>query len=81
MPLSKQAIKKLRHDKKITTSNVDKRRVVREVLKDTRVKPTTELFKKTQAVLDKAVKTHILHKNKAARLKARLAKKLAKLGK
>lgn len=38
-----------------------------------------EAMKKAMSALDRAAKTHVIHKNKASRLKSRLAKALAKL--
>lgn len=38
-----------------------------------------ETYKTFQSVLDKSVNNKVIHKNKAARLKSRLAKKLAKV--
>jgi len=40
-------------------------------------KEVTELFSKAQSALDKAAKKNTIHPNKAARLKSRLAKKMA----
>ena len=38
-----------------------------------------EEMKKAMSALDKAVKTHVIHKNKSSRLKSRMAKALAKV--
>ncbi|MBU0649840.1 30S ribosomal protein S20 [Patescibacteria group bacterium] len=40
---------------------------------------TSEAYQVLQSVLDKAAKHKVIHKNKASRLKARYAKKLAKV--
>lgn len=37
---------------------------------------TEEKFKKAASLIDKLAKKHIIHKNKAARLKSRLSKQL-----
>lgn len=39
---------------------------------------TAESYKTLQSVVDKATNNKVIHKNKAARIKARLAKELAK---
>jgi len=41
-------------------------------------KPSQEQLKKVESVLDKAKKKGIYHKNKVARLKSAMSKKLAK---
>lgn len=76
MPIIKRAIKKLRHDRKVTVANAKKRATIRNVVKAYRKQPT---FKKLTGVfqtLDKAAKSKLIHKNKAARLKSRLSKLL-----
>lgn len=74
MPLTRSAIKKLRVDKNRTEQNkkledqMDK--ILRQVLKSKNPK----LIIKTISFVDKSVKKNIIHKNKAARIKSRLAK-------
>lgn len=76
MPVIKSAKKKLRQDKKRTEHN----KALKFDLKDLLKKATKEKSAKSvQAVfkaVDKAAKNHIIHKNKAARLKSRVAKLL-----
>lgn len=78
MPITKQASKKLRHDRKITVRTMTVRTSVRDVVKMMRKSPTAKTLTKAFQVLDKAAKRNIVHKNKAARLKASLAKLIAK---
>ena len=78
MPITKQAEKKLRHDKHITRVNMSIRKKVRMKIKTFRSKPDKKTLPETYSALDKAVKNHTIHKNKAARLKSRLAKMLIK---
>jgi len=78
MPITKQAEKKLRHDKVVTKQNIAKRTRVRDAVKTMRKTPSIKQLKTAFSVLDTAVKTHIIHKNKADRLKSRLAKLIAK---
>jgi small subunit ribosomal protein S20 len=78
MPITKQAIKKLRHDKKRTKVTAKARQTVRETVKEMRKKPTAKSLSSAFQILDKAAKKHLIHKNKAARLKSRLSKLLKK---
>ncbi|MCX6791641.1 MAG: 30S ribosomal protein S20 [Candidatus Gottesmanbacteria bacterium] len=78
MPITKQAEKKLRHDRKRTMETKRVHAALQKLVKSMRKKPTQKSLTQVFAALDKAAKTHIIHKNKAARLKARLAKLLAK---
>lgn len=76
MPVIKSAKKKLRQDKKRTLRNRALKTQVKDLLKKAlKEKSATSLnafFKAT----DKATKNHVLHKNKAARLKSRVSKLL-----
>lgn len=75
MPITKSAIKALKQSEKKRKDNLVKKKRVKEVLKNTK---SEKEFSKAQSVIDKATKSNYIHKNKAARLKSRLAKKLAK---
>lgn len=75
MPITKSAIKALKQSKVKAARNLDKKRAIKTALKKT---TDAKALSKTQSILDKAVKTGYIHKNKAARLKSRLAKKIAK---
>jgi small subunit ribosomal protein S20 len=77
MPIIKSAIKKMRQDKARTKVNQLKRAQLKKVLKTTSSKLTKESLGQAFSALDKATKTGLIHKNKAARQKATLAKKLA----
>ncbi len=74
MPIIKSAIKKMRQDEKRTAANRAKKRRLREILKLTKEKPTIQNLARAFSLLDKGAKTHLIHKNKAARLKSRLSK-------
>lgn len=78
MPITKQAIKKLRRDRDRRAHNHKLRDEVRDGVKAMRRKPTAKALILAFKQLDKAEKTHVIHKNKASRLKSRLAKLLAK---
>lgn len=76
MPVTKQAKKKLRRDRRRSRQNEQTRRKLKTVLQATRKKPTVKAVAAAYQGLDKAVKFGIMHKNRAARLKSRLAKRL-----
>ena len=78
MPITKRAIKKLRHDRRRFPQNELMRKALKKRVKAARASPTPKTLSAAFAALDKAVKHHIVHKNKAARLKSRLAKILKK---
>ena len=75
MPIIKSAKKKVRSDKRKRARNLRFKAGLKTALKVARKEPTPEYLRAAQAVLDKAVTAHIIHQNKAARLKSRLAKK------
>lgn len=78
MPITKQAVKKLRRDKSVETHNAKIRTSLRDAVKAMRRHPTAKALSLAFGRLDKAAKTNIVHKNKAARLKSRLSKLLRK---
>ncbi len=78
MPVIRQAIKKLRRDRRRQAQNAGIGQKLRDAVKAVRRKPTPKALATAFQQLDKAAKTHIIHKNKASRLKSRLAKLLAK---
>ena len=74
MPVTKQAKKKLRQDLKREIKNRDLKSKFKKTLKVTRTSPTAKKLSEASKVIDKAAKKNVIHKNKAARLKSRLAK-------
>lgn len=78
MPITKQAIKKLRHDRRRERDRERVRRALRKVIKEARTRPTKKTVSSAFTALDKATKKHIVHKNKAARIKSRITKLLKK---
>lgn len=85
MPIIKSAKKALRQSKKRRIKNLAKanrfklavkefRKLVAAGKKDEALKLLPKVYK----TLDKAAKTHVIHKNKASRLKSNTAKLLAK---
>lgn len=86
MPNTKSAAKAMRQSIKRNLRNVkakDKfKAAVKEVKKLITAGQKSEAAKAIQAAmsaLDKAAKTHVIHKNTASRKKSRLAKAIAKL--
>lgn len=73
MPILRSAIKKLRRDRKVAVANRKIKEAARAAVRAMRKKSTKTLMSKASSALDKAAKKGIIHKNKAARLKSRLA--------
>lgn len=76
MPVTKQAIKKVRQDKRKTVFNLRVKKAYKEAVSAFRKKPTAAILKEAYRRLDRAVKGNVIHKNKASRIKSRLSKKL-----
>lgn len=83
MPHTASAAKRLRKAEKRKAQNravakviKKKRKDVAEALKGTDAAKTAESAKAVQQTLDRAADKGYIHKNKAARLKSRLAKKV-----
>ncbi len=73
MPISASAKKSLRVAERRAVENKAMKARLKNQLKKTSAETLGEMF----SLLDKATKNHLMHKNKAARLKSRLAKRLA----
>jgi small subunit ribosomal protein S20 len=86
MPLTKSAKKALRVDRHKKSVNDLTRAKIKSALKGARLaidNSATDTKEKIDAAyreLDLAAKKNVIHKNRASRLKSRLAKKLAKSG-
>ncbi len=78
MPITKRAIKKLSHDRTRSKENEATRLKVHTAVKTARKTKTPKTVALAYRTLDKAAKHGVLHANKAARLKSRLAKLLKK---
>lgn len=74
MPVTKQAEKKLRHDRIRAKTTAQKRAFLRGEIKKYRSKPSAKQLVRVFQALDKAAKINVIHKNKANRLKSRLSK-------
>lgn len=77
MPVTKQAIKKVRADKRKTANNLRRKITFKKAISAFRKGPTQKLLLQVYKATDMAVKTNVIHKNKAARIKSRLSKLLA----
>ena len=75
MPIIKSAKKKMRSDRRKRARNLAVKGALKHVVTVARRTPQGENIKIAQKALDKAVTAHLIHKNKAARLKSRLVKK------
>ena len=78
MPVTKSAKGALKVAKRNTLSNARIKRRVHAAVKSARESKTKESLKAAFSVLDRAAKIHVIHINKAARLKSRLSALLSK---
>lgn len=76
MPIIKSAKKKLRQDVARRQRNVATLNAMRSAVKKARTSPTAKNIQEAYSRLDKAAKKRVIHKNKAARLKAALTRKM-----
>ena len=74
MPIIRSAIKKVRKDKKRTKINKKRENALKSLIKKARIEKSAQSLKEAYSALDKAVKVNLIHTNKAARLKSKLAK-------
>lgn len=73
MPLLKSAKKALRTSEKKRVRNEKQKAELKAAIKNTTAKNLSETISK----IDKAVKSNLIHRNKAARMKSKLTKKIA----
>ncbi len=78
MPITKGAIRKQRADKRKVIINLKVKSLYQVAVKKVRKQPTAKNLTEAFRRLDRAAKSHVIHKNKAARLKSRLTKLLPK---
>lgn len=74
MPILKSAIKKLRIDKKRTRINRARKEALKKLVKEALRSKSNPKVLQAISFVDKMAKVHLIHKNKAARLKSRLSK-------
>lgn len=80
MPIIASAKKKMRKDKKRESHNEAIKNKLKGFIKSARRTPTPKILQELQSALDKAVKTKLIHANRAARLKSRLSKGISGSG-
>lgn len=78
MPITKSAKKALRQSASRRILNDARKKAMREAVKKARKTPALETLAAAYQMLDKAAKNNVIHKNRAARLKSRLAQRMAK---
>jgi small subunit ribosomal protein S20 len=78
LPNIKAAEKWVRQSEKRTVANKDRKTRLKTIFKKALTERDDAFSKTVESELDKAAKTGVIHKNKAARKKSRLAKALAK---
>lgn len=74
MPIIRSAIKKVRKDKVRTARNKKREITLKSLVKKARVSKAAKDVQAAFSALDKAAKVHLIHPNKASRLKSRLSK-------
>lgn len=77
MPVIKSAKKKLRKDRKRELVNKTLENLFKKAVKIAEKTPTQANIRKAVKIIDKTAKKNIIHKNKAARIKSKLAKLIA----
>lgn len=78
MPITQSAKKALRQNIRRRARNLAQMKILKETIKRFKRAPSPELLSQVYKKLDKAAKTHLIKKNKAARLKSRLSRLLKK---
>jgi small subunit ribosomal protein S20 len=74
MPVTKSAKKALRRDRRRAVINKKIKEKVRAAIKKFRQNPSKKVLREVYKAIDRAAKKKVFHKNKASRLKSRLAK-------
>lgn len=78
MPVTKQAIKKVRQDKRKAQINKKVKDALKRSVTAFKKDSTEANLKAVYKAADRAAKSNVIHKNKAARIKSRLSKKITK---
>lgn len=76
MPIIKSAKKQVRSSARRKKANADRRKAIKGTVRSAHDKTTPETLSAAFKALDKAANRHTIHRNKAARLKSRLSRKL-----
>ncbi len=78
MPITKSAAKAQRNQQRKRKYNLRAKKKAKEAIRKFKDTPSQKNLTAAYSAIDKAAKRNIYHKNKAARLKSQLAKKLPK---
>lgn len=78
MPVIKSAKKKLKQDRIREKVNAKKKDALKSLIKKARKAPSIAMLRDVSRAVDKAAKTHLIHKNRASRIKSSIAKLLPK---
>ena len=81
MPVSASAKKALRRDRAREAVNKPIRSRMHNVLRQASEEQSPEIIPQVYSIVDRAAKKHIIHKNKAARLKSRIQRTIGKKNK
>ena len=81
MPNTKSAIKALRQNKKRAERNSAQKKGLKDIIRKIRKSKDKNLLPLVYKRLDKAAKANLIKKNKASRLKSRLAQSINKSSK
>lgn len=76
MPIGRSAKKSLRKARKNQKTNVSFKNRLKAAVKDFLLQPSQKRLVETQSILDKSIKMNIWHKNKVARMKSAMNKKV-----
>jgi small subunit ribosomal protein S20 len=77
MPIIKSAKKQVASSARRRVKNLATKKSMREAVKVAVATPSKEALSKVFKAVDKATKRQVIHKNRAARIKSRLSKKLS----
>lgn len=77
MPIIKSAKKALRQTRKRTTANKALKRALKAEIKKVTRSGDKKSVSIVSSIVDKLAKKHVIHKNKAARIKSKIAKSLS----
>lgn len=78
MPITKSALKALRQDRRRAASNRPIRSRVKSALDQVQTVKTESNLSAAFSAIDRALKKHLIHRNKAARLKSKASRLLVK---
>lgn len=80
MPIIKSAKKRVRVARKATIRNKLTKRNLKSAVKAISSKGGSKSLREAESAIDKALKKHVIHKNKAARLKSQASKQAKAAG-